>query len=97
MTAHQEKQQSRIITITECPTEPCAVYYTDSLSQSVLVICRNPKHGDRLDIGIEIEKRNAGVTTASSFSIDGQNTDTATSPLAHKKKQVTVHEDQERT
>jgi len=57
----REEQQSKIITVTECPTEPCTVYYTDALSQSVLVICRNRKHADA-------EKRKAGESSASNLN-----------------------------
>ena len=66
-TRQEEQQVTHIITVTECPTEPCAVYYTDTLSQSLLVICKNKKHVDLdpldRDIDIDIEKRiKAGVS-----------------------------------
>jgi hypothetical protein len=54
-TQQEEQQVTQIITITECPTEPCAVYYTDALSQSFLVICKNKKHAysDMPDADVE--------------------------------------------
>jgi hypothetical protein len=67
-TMQQEEQQvTHIITVTECLTEPCAIYYTDTLSQSLLVICKNKKHVDLVpldrDTDIDIEKRvKAGVS-----------------------------------
>ena len=35
-----------VVVITKCPTTPCAIYYTDTLSQSLPVLCINPKHTD---------------------------------------------------
>jgi hypothetical protein len=40
------KSNNHYIKITECPTDPCAIYYTDAISQSILVVCQNPKHTD---------------------------------------------------
>ena len=39
-------RKAKIIVLTECPTttEPCAIYYTDTLSQSLLIVCKNPRH-----------------------------------------------------
>ena len=60
-TQQEEQQVTHIITVTECPTEPCAVYYTDTLSHSLLVICKNKKHADLVpldrDTDIDIEKK----------------------------------------
>jgi uncharacterized protein YycO len=50
-----KKQQPPII-ITECPTEPCAIYYTDTFSQSILIICRSQKHATNADIQKEVEE-----------------------------------------
>jgi hypothetical protein len=33
-----------IVILNECPTVPCQVYYTDALSESLLIICKSPKH-----------------------------------------------------
>jgi hypothetical protein len=40
----QQGHREHLITLTECPAELCAVYYTDTWSQSLLIVCRNPKH-----------------------------------------------------
>ena len=65
MTAADEKQgikkQNHIIKITQCLSDPCAVYYTDSLSQSILIVCENPKHTDSDSFSTDIEKLESGV------------------------------------
>jgi PIN domain nuclease of toxin-antitoxin system len=33
-----------VVTLTNCPTEPCAIFYTDAISQSILVICKDARH-----------------------------------------------------
>jgi hypothetical protein len=50
--SHSESN-NHYIRITECPTDPCAIYYTDAISQSILVVCKNPKH---TDVDADIEK-----------------------------------------
>jgi hypothetical protein len=55
------KKQNHIIKITQCLSDPCAVYYTDSLSQSILIVCTNPKHTDSDSGGKGIEKLESGV------------------------------------
>jgi hypothetical protein len=62
-TTQQEEQQqvTQIIIVTECLTEPCPVYYTDSLSQSILVICKNKKHTDSDPPDSIVEKQESGV------------------------------------
>ena len=63
MTTRQEEEQqvAQIITVSECPTEPCAIYYTDSLSQSILVICKNKKHAHSNPPDSDVEKQESGV------------------------------------
>jgi hypothetical protein len=41
-----ENTKADVVVLTECPTKPCAIYYTDTLSQSLLIVCKNPKHED---------------------------------------------------
>ena len=57
----EQAQVTQIIQVTECPTEPCAIYYTDSLSQSILVICKNKKHADSHSPDTDVEKQESGV------------------------------------
>jgi hypothetical protein len=46
-TQHSHSQSNdHCIKITQCPTDPCAIYYTDAISRSILVICKDPKHTD---------------------------------------------------
>ena len=47
------KSNNRYIKITECPTEPCAIFYTDAISQSIVVVCENPKHTYNTDTDIQ--------------------------------------------
>jgi hypothetical protein len=64
MTTTQEEEQeqvTQIIPVTECLTEPCPIYYTDSLSQSILVICKNKKHAHSDPADIDVEKQENGV------------------------------------
>jgi hypothetical protein len=54
----QQGQQRKepIIILTECPTEPCHIRYTDVLSQSLLIVCKNSKHaGADTDIEKKVE------------------------------------------
>lgn len=61
----EEKQQPRIIRITECLSEPCALYYTDTISQSTLIICQNPKHNKGVEkVGGEIASPNLNQSTS---------------------------------
>lgn len=32
------------IIITQCPTEPCRHFYTDTITESILIECRDPRH-----------------------------------------------------
>ena len=50
-------RKTKIIVLTECPTttEPCAIYYTDTLSQSLLIVCKNAKHTTNSDIEKKVE------------------------------------------
>lgn len=38
-----DKQQNTII-ITKCLTEKCCAFYTDSLSEKVIIQCQDPRH-----------------------------------------------------
>lgn len=60
----EEQERPRIIKITECLSKPCAVYYTDTLSESVLIICENPQHHKVLEkVGGEIANLNLNQTS----------------------------------
>jgi hypothetical protein len=50
-----DSRQRDVIITTECLTDPCPGFYTDALSQSLLVVCKNPKHtgADTYDNAIE--------------------------------------------
>jgi hypothetical protein len=61
MKQKEAQQRPRIITITECPTEPCEIFYTDTLSQSILIECKNLKHKTNADIQ-KVEKEEGKVT-----------------------------------
>ena len=39
-----EAQNSETIVVTRCLSEKCTGFYTDSLSESILVRCLDPKH-----------------------------------------------------
>jgi hypothetical protein len=60
-TQQEEQKVTKIITVTECPTEPCAIYYIDAVFQSFVVICKNQKHADSGPPDIDIENRESGV------------------------------------
>jgi hypothetical protein len=42
--AEYESRKADVIVIMECLSDPCPGFYTDSLSQSLLVVCKDPKH-----------------------------------------------------
>ncbi len=54
---HTEEQQRRIITLATCPTEPCCIYYTDSISQSLFIICKDKRHANENLHGTDIQKQ----------------------------------------
>jgi hypothetical protein len=41
--SQKQKQQSHII-ITKCLSDPCPIFYTDTMSQSILIECKDPRH-----------------------------------------------------
>jgi hypothetical protein len=42
-----EQEQRESITITKCLTQPCPEMYTDSVSESIQIICRSPSHSKK--------------------------------------------------
>jgi hypothetical protein len=60
----KQEQQPRIITITKCLSEPCAIFYTDTLSQSILIECKDPKHNTDIQ-KVEGRKANPNLNQTS--------------------------------
>jgi hypothetical protein len=40
----QQQNQRQYIIITKCPTETCSGFYTDTLSESIVIECKDPRH-----------------------------------------------------
>jgi hypothetical protein len=41
---------SKVIVITKCLCEPCPRFYTDTISESIFVECRDPRHTCRVEV-----------------------------------------------
>ena len=42
----KDASQSRktLVVITKCLCDPCPVFYTDTISESILIRCKDPRH-----------------------------------------------------
>ena len=40
----RENKQRQQVIITKCLSQPCPIYYTDTLSESILIECKDPSH-----------------------------------------------------
>ena len=49
--AKNEAHNGKPITITKCLSQKCIGFYTDSLSESILVRCLDPKHNIENEVG----------------------------------------------
>jgi hypothetical protein len=41
----QASQNRKLVVITKCLCDPCPEFYTDTLSESILIRCKDPRHG----------------------------------------------------
>ena len=44
MSSEGKTEPKFCILITSCLCEPCPIYYTDTITESVLIRCKNPTH-----------------------------------------------------
>ena len=47
-----ERESRKAVVITKCLCEPCPIFYTDTISGSIFIECRDPRHtciGDAID------------------------------------------------
>jgi hypothetical protein len=40
----QRSEELHPILITKCLTDPCSIFYTDTISESILIECKDPRH-----------------------------------------------------
>jgi hypothetical protein len=56
----EEQRQCQVkkhVIITKCLSDPCPRFYTDTLSQSILIECKNPRHKTNTDTEKVEEKK----------------------------------------
>lgn len=46
-----EQEQRESISITKCLTQPCPGMYTDSVSESIQILCKSPSHSKEKENG----------------------------------------------
>jgi hypothetical protein len=57
----QEKGNKKTVVITKCLVYPCPIFYTDTISESIMIECRDPIHNICIQKMVE-EKEEGKVT-----------------------------------